>query len=71
MDHYDSMFSSDLGRRLFRVNGPAKEVYASADGVRPGSMGYRMNRRDGIAPIPQGLLRIKIVISYAALVTDV
>lgn len=37
MDHYDSMFSSDLGRRPFRVN---EEVYASADGVRPGSMGY-------------------------------
>jgi hypothetical protein len=43
MDHYDSMFDSDLGRRLFRVNGPAEEVYASADGVRPGAMGYGMN----------------------------
>jgi hypothetical protein len=71
MDHYDSMFGSDLKRRPFRVNGPAKEVYASADGVRPGAMGYGMNRHDGIAPISQGLLRIKLVISYAALVSDV
>ena len=66
---------SDLKRRPFRVNEPAKEVNTSADGVRRGAMGYGLNpvniQENMMASyLYRILLRRTIVISYAAPISD-